>query len=173
MTFEETAKIVTVLKAIYPAWRPEAETVKVWYEMLTDLPYQAVDVAIRRLTMTRANQWPPSIGEIREDCASMKNPALEETAEEAWGTVLRAVRQRGYMKIPIFKSPITQQAVDALGWREICMSQAGDTGVRAHFFRTYTAYQVRAKAATNLPENLQIKSHGERISIDAPPTEKE
>ena len=64
--------------------------------------------------------------------------------EEAWACVMRAVQKVGYTGKPIFRSKQVEQAVDCIGWREICFTQNEQLGVtRAHFMRAFEAYEAR------------------------------
>jgi len=161
----EALKIVAVLRAAYPSWKATDETEETWARFLEDLGYELVNAAVSRIVMNEEREFPPPLARIRRECAVLTSPSLAVTAEEAWAEVLHAVKTVGSYRKPGFSSPEIGQAVEALGWRELCLSQEGDSGIRAHFFRTFHAYQERAKESANLPEWLHLPRE-DRKQID-------
>jgi hypothetical protein len=72
---------------------------------------------------------------------------LEEhpTAGEAWTIVLDEIRRvGGNYGAPAIKNELIQKAVDAVGWKEICLSERPDI-IRAHFTKAYEALVEKRK----------------------------
>ena len=58
--------------------------------------------------------------------------------------VTAAVRQEGYSWYPQFPDKALQMTVEALGWDHICdCNESALAALRAHFYRTYGAMQMR------------------------------
>jgi hypothetical protein len=157
MTLSDAHDLVALLKAACPGWKAEDATAGVWHSLLEDLDAQAVSVATKRLLVSRRNPFPPAVGEIRAEVARQGAPELMTSPEEAWGEVMRQVRRVGWCGTPQWSSAAVENAVQAIGWRELCLSEQGDVGVRAHFFRCFAAYQARAMEARGIPSNLQLR----------------
>ena len=154
MTKGEIAKILAVLAAAYPKFEVDDVKVQVWYEMLGDLEYSIVNIAIKKLIMQ--NTFPPSIAEVRKAVTELMNPE-QVTSSEAWGEVTRAIRNYGYYheeEALASMSPITAQLVRYMGWREICMSE--DIGViRGQFLKMYQQVRERDRREMLLPADLR------------------
>ena len=87
-------------------------------------------------------KWPPTVADIRQLCADMMG-ALSPAPEDAWAEVMRVARVYGStMQIPPWSHPAIEQAVNSIGYREICMSDRVDV-LRAHFTKTYEGYRSR------------------------------
>ena len=90
---------------------------------LEDVPFETFKKAARWLVDNRT--WYPTVAEFRE--------AIREVDEnraplpgEAWGEVLRAVHTLGHWHAPTFSHPVILSAVEAMGWRALCMSDEAD-----------------------------------------------
>ena len=65
MTFDEFKVLVRGMKAVYTSlnFLPDADSIKIWYKLLKDMPYELANVAIQKHMMT--NKFPPTVAEIR------------------------------------------------------------------------------------------------------------
>ena len=82
MTPQEWAKCVIVLRSCYPnTFKLDNEGIAVWYEMLSDLPYQAAAGAIRHMAQTQRAF--PSIADIR----AIAQPQ-QATDDAVWAEVM-------------------------------------------------------------------------------------
>ena len=156
MTRAETAKILAVLAASYPKFEVDDIKVQVWHEMLGDLGYSVVNIAIKKLIMQ--NTFPPAIAEVRRATAELMNPD-RVTKPEAWGEVIRAIRNYGYYRekeAMASMSPITAQVVRYLGWREICLSEEPEI-LRAHFLKMYDQVAAREQKKQLLSPTMQTE----------------
>lgn len=166
MTKGEVAKLLTVLAAVYPKFEVDDLKVHVWHEMLGDLDYAVVSMAVKKLIMQ--NTFPPAIAEVRKAAAELTNPE-NLTSSEAWGEVTSAIRNYGYYRegeALASMSPTTAQVVRYMGWREICMSE--DIGViRGQFLRMYEQIATREQEKQLLPSAMQteIKKLADKFNI--------
>lgn len=162
MTTEETGQLLAVFKAMYPTHPvPNPEAMVTAYQMaLDDLPAEAVTVAARE--WMRTGVFFPKPAELRSIIAerglSLPSP------EEAWSEVMSQIRAVGSYGNPSWSCLAVRQAVDALGWRNICASE--EIGIeRAHFYRTYQAYRERTLRDTDLA--ALWSGGGQRTAIEA------
>ena len=148
MTAAEALALVKRLMAAYPRTPMPPETVQVYCEMMADMPHGAAKRAV--LAVCASSKWLPTIAEIRAHAAAETLEALPEPAE-AWGEVLRQVRQCGRYRQPSWSSSELADAVAAIGWEAICMSRVDDAAIRAQFREAYAAGLRRAETAARLP----------------------
>lgn len=166
MTKGEIAKLLAVLAAAYPKFEANDVKVHVWHEMLGDLDYAVVSMAVKKLIMQ--NTFPPAIAEVRKVAAELTNPE-NLTSSEAWGEVTSAIRNYGYCRegeALASMSPTTAQLVRYMGWREICMSE--DIGVICgQFLRMYEQIATREQEKQLLSSAMQteIKKLADKFNI--------
>ena len=156
MTKGEVAKLLVVLAASYPKFEVDDLKVQVWYEMLGDLDYDVANIAIKKIIML--NTFPPAIAEVRKAAIEISSP-MGLTAAEAWGEVIRAIRDYGYYRekeAMASMSPITAQVVRYLGWREICLSEEPEI-LRAHFLKMYAQVAAREQIKQLLSPTMQTE----------------
>ena len=156
MTRAETAKILAVLAASYPKFEVDDVKVQVWHEMLGDLDYAVASMAVKKLIMQ--NTFPPAIAEVRKAAIEISSPR-GLTAAEAWGEVVKAVRNYGYYRgeeALASLSPTTAQIVRYIGWQEICWNEEPEI-LRAHFLRMYDQVAAREQEKQLLPPAMQAE----------------
>ena len=156
MTKGEVAKLLAVLAASYPKFEVDDLKVQVWHEMLGDLDYAVASMAVKKIIMQ--NTFPPAIAEVRKAAIEISSPR-GLTAAEAWGEVVKAVRNYGYYRgeeALASLSPTTAQVVRYMGWREICLSEEPEI-IRAHFLRMYDQVAAREQEKHLLPSEMQVE----------------
>jgi len=167
MTKGEVAKLLAVLAASYPKFEVDDLKVHVWHEMLSDIDYSIASTAIKKLIMQ--NTFPPSIAEVRKAVTELMNPE-QVTSSEAWGEVIRAMRNFGYYREEealASMSPTTARVVRYMGWREICMSEEPAGVLRGQFLKMYEQVVAREQEKKLLPPAMQneIKKLTERFAL--------
>lgn len=156
MTKGEIAKLLAVLAAAYPKFEVDDVKVQVWYEMLGDLEYSVVNIAIKKIIML--NTFPPAIAEVRKTAIEISN-SINITAAEAWGEVIRAVKKYGHYRAKeaiASMSPATAQVVRCIGWSEICLTEEPGV-IRAHFLKMYDQITAREQERQLLPPAMQAE----------------
>ena len=106
------------------------------------------------------------VAQLEERIAELRAAVLElmvgqpRTGLEAWGDVLAAVKEYGYMRSPFFEDELVDRAVKAMSWREICLSEEPMV-VRAHFIKAYESMAARQiELDRQVPEvRAQIEGH--------------
>lgn len=137
MNKQETAKILAVIDVLFKSARTQpvdvALQIEVWTEMLGDLEYRSVDLAIR--SMAGTSTWAPSIAEIREAVLELEEGPVR-AGGEGWRDFLDAVGRYGSYRVPVFSDPVVSRVVQSLGWKELCLSE-NQVADRARFIELY------------------------------------
>ncbi len=143
MTELEAKKIVSVLLGAFPAARFTDDTVAIYKRMLADLDYPTANTAVEHLLASA--KFLPSIAEIREAAISLRVGDRRQGAE-GWRDFLDAVGAVGsHRPAPTFDDSVVGQCVDALGWRELCLSE-NQVADRARFIELYDRLSVTARS---------------------------
>jgi hypothetical protein len=130
------------------------------WDYLNDLDDEEFLTAIQKVISSSKELYPGSniIAIVRENAKVGKRLS----AGEAWGLVLREVSLTGSYGVPKFVDPLVARAVEAVGWRHICLSE-NIMVERAHFLKIYDTLDIREKQeATYLP-SLRIKELTQQI----------
>jgi hypothetical protein len=159
----EVTKILMVLVAAYPnakiieGGKGIPGTLEVYATMLSDIPADELLAGVKYCIINHPN-FLPSIATIR-DAVSKMHPTHTVSGADAWGVVLQAIREIGVYKSPHFEDPAIARAVEAFGWRNICLSDEQDFAIRSQFIKAYEAYATRIKEENELlgiPEAAKI-----------------
>lgn len=166
MTRDETIKILMAIQAAYPNYKPQDKTVavNVWAEMLSDIPYEQVSVAVKAYIQTDTSGFAPSVGDVRERVRDIfaKEDELNETA--AWSLVMKAIRRSTYYSEEEFAKlpPVVRRAVASpKQLREWATLEDVDgkamTVIQANFQRTFRMEQKRERERDKLsPDILKL-----------------
>lgn len=142
----------------------EKDRLQFYVMMLSDIPPQILEVAVKKLIMT--NKFLPSIAEIRETAYGIKGTISGTAApdeSEAWGEVIKVIRSVGYYGKPKFSHEAITVAVNNIGWQDICMTMNdGMNTLRSQFRR---AYQLAAERQKDNRDNavLGISPNNEKL----------
>ncbi len=155
MNFDEFKRLVKGMKAVYTSqsFLPDANSVRIWYELLKDMPYEIANVSIQKHMAT--NKFPPTVAEIRSGAAEMTSKPRDWS--DGWESFRKAVGRFGYYRREeAFASmdEVTRKVVKRLGWKELCMSE-NIMQDRANFRMVYEQEQNRATERAMLPEGLR------------------
>lgn len=136
MTKAEAIEIVTLLASAFPDAKWNDATCRAYEKFIEDLDFGLAQDAVRRLVST--GKFRPSIAEFR---AAAADSALGEkrSGADAWGDVVKAIRYVGSYGAPKFEDPFTARAVEALGWRNLCLGDSSEASDRARFCEVYDA----------------------------------
>jgi len=114
----------------------------IMWDFLKDLTDEQYGSAIKEIVASSEN-----INKATNIIAVIRSKAICRatlTAGEAWGEVMRQVSKVGSYNIPKFSSVVIQKCVDAIGWRNICLSEMPAVE-RAHFLKIYDVISERNK----------------------------
>ena len=172
MTRDETIKILMVIQAAYPNYKPQDKTVavNVWTEMLSDIPYEKISVAVKSYIQTDTSGFAPSVGDVRERVRDIfaKEDELNETA--AWSLVLKAIRRSTYYSDEEFAKlpPVVQRAVSSpRQLREWATLEDVDgktlTVIQSNFQRTFRTEQQKEREKQKLSPDVSRLIHEKPI----------
>lgn len=163
MTRDETIKILMIIQAAYPNYKPPDKTVavNVWAEMLSDIPYDQVSVAVKAYIQTDTSGFAPSIGNISEKVQFIFSEEDDLNESAAWAIVWRAICNSGYHaeeeynKLP----PIVQRAVGSpRQLREWGLMENIDgksiVVLQSNFQRVFRIEKEREKERKKLSQNI-------------------
>ncbi len=155
---ERFGNLLKGLKGAYssPNFLPDDKSVKVWYQMLMDIPYEVLSLAVQHHIAT--GQYPPTIAEIRSRCADILCSELDDWTE-AWSKVLDVVSryglnngQEGIKQL----DRVTVEAVKRVGYWAICNSE-NIAIERANFRTAYEQIVEKEKQKAVIPEPLRLQ----------------
>lgn len=166
VTRDEAIKILMVIQAAYPNYKPQDKTVavNVWTEMMSDIPYEQVSAAVKAYIQTDTSGFAPSVGDVREKARDifMKEDDLNEIS--AWSMVWKAICNSGYHAEEEFAKlpPVIQRTVHSPAQlREWALLENIDgktiTVLQSDFQRTFRVEQRRERERRKLsPDVLQL-----------------
>lgn len=166
MDNQEVKELLSVLKAAYPMFykgigRKEAfGIVNLWQMMFADDAASEVAMAVKSLIATRVSNFPPNIGEVKDELEKMRHPR-ERTALEAWTIVSKAVTSCDlqHPRKTFDELPVDIQM--AVGSPDILLSWAKSeedtfqTVIASNFRRSYTTAQNRDRAFAKMPTDVR------------------
>ena len=157
MTFNEFKVLAKGMKAVYTSqnFLPDADSVKIWYELLKDLPYELANVAIQRHMAT--NKFPPTVAEIR--AAAVESVYKPVDWSDGWEQFRKAVSRYGYYQQEAALNSLddlTRRVVKRLGWKQLCESE-NQMQDRANFRMIYEQEQQREEEKAALPTGLKTQ----------------
>lgn len=168
MEREEFKTLVKAMKAVYaqPTFIPDQDAFQVWYELLKDLPYKQVHIAIQKHMLTE--RFPPTIADLRTKASEVVEKQLEEMSElEAWSLVRKAIGNSGYHAEEEFQK-LPEACKIAVGTpenlREWALMESEQVGTveQSHFIRNYRTAVKRLSEEKKIPESLRLLIASER-----------
>ena len=160
MTREETKRIIRIICATYPNFKPNdlTETIDTWDFLLEEYTYQEISLALKAYIATSTSGFAPSIGQLIEKVRSISCGA-ELSEMEAWALVSRAIQngQNGaeeeFAKLP----EIVQKAVGSpslLRQWATTDERSIENVVQSNFMRTYRAELSRKREVQTMPKDV-------------------
>lgn len=156
----EVVKLITVTATLWPTFRgPQTDdemdlAVETWRAVLDDVPPDLAVAAVHALA-TSGREFAPPVGVIRQKAVQLVAAAIGQMApsvDEAWAEVRQKASELGYMNGPPaeWSHRAVDDAVAAIGWREICHS-TNPEALRAHFMKLYGSAVDRAAEQRDMP----------------------
>lgn len=161
MTRDETKRLIQVMCAAYPNYKPAnlTDTVDVWHLMLAEHDYRTMSLALKAFITTDTGGFAPSVGQVLECYHSLTAP--EELNEmQAWALVAKAIRngiygaEEEFAKLP----PAVQRAVGNPGnIREWAMMDTSSVHsvVQSNVMRTYRSVIAKQNQEMRLPVDVK------------------
>lgn len=160
MNKHETAAMLSYLASAYPNAKVTRETSIVFHDVLKDLAVDKVMFAARELV--RESEWFPSASQLLKSVAR-RNGNLSPIPSLAWQEVIRMASEHGQRFIPKFSHATTAAVVQAIGWREICMSENANV-LRSNFLKMYEgmAEQIDRKSLAEMAVSVPNALYGQK-----------
>lgn len=186
MTRKEFATTMAYLAAACGKSLPDA-SMEVYYDLLGDLPMDALKTAAKRVSLEHKWATFPSVAELREAAAEtmqghVKGVSPAEAWEMAWDVAGRFdPDQHGeyvsngktypsqWALLTSHLPPVVLKAINAFGIMALIYGKEPIGVIRAQFMKCFEQIDAKQKRAALLPASLrqEIESHG-RASIPAP-----
>ena len=173
-TRDDIKNLIAYMVMAFPNYDPiftgEINTVDVMLDLLGDLPLDTLKAAVKSCC-SRAGQFAPSMGDIREEATRLSLQAAGiPTAGEAWGAVIGSYERNSYGNIvggghsPILDNPLVKEAIHQIGGYTIDLYE-NQMANRAHFFKIYEAlykreFSERSQSPT-VKAYIEVMSHNE------------
>lgn len=156
-TIDRVKVILMRLFASYPNVQVSDLSIAAYLDILKDIPVSELDVAVRQAIIDSPTFIPPA-PTIYVTWRRMTTPE-QRSGGEAWGSVVKALKEVGSWGKPKFTDPLTARVVDSLGWKYLCQSE-DQMADRAHFLKMYEELRQRAERQERLlPEAKQLVEH--------------
>lgn len=162
MTKAETVKLLSAISLLWPRVKDPADPerarmgVELWHDLIGDVDYHVAMTAVKVLAVT--SRYQPTIAEVRQEIARITDPEPDLTSGQAWEAAKRAISAYGYyQESAAMRSlpPRVAQAVQAIGWQDLCGANAATIGVeRGQFCRAYDQQMAQTMRTRCLPAGL-------------------
>ena len=161
----ETTSILAVLKAAYPKFYQglsleEANSiVNLWAEMFADDPAEIVATAVKAMIASRNSNFPPNIGEVKEQIRKLTTPD-SMTEQEAWSKIYKAIVNTGYdSKAEFDKLPKSLQRLvgspqQLFEWSMMDVTTVQSV-VASNVMRSFRAIQAQEQEQAKLPQSVK------------------
>ena len=137
----EIGKLVTAMAAMFPSVQVSEATINGYVNSLKVIPFATLTVAIEQVLDDA--EFFPSAAQIKKKAFELSlSPDNDGNGMTKWGDVKEQFRVAGFYRRPKFTDPLVAQAVDILGWPELCSSE-NETADRAHFAKIYDDLKAR------------------------------
>ena len=159
MTREESAKIIQIIEATYPSYKPASvkTAIEVWRVIFLNVSYEIVSSALFSYIRNN-NEFAPVPGQINEIINNAVRPdAMNE--EEAWDMVRKATEnglygsEKEFDKLP----PIIQKTIGSSHaiYTMAMMDSTSLSVEKSHFLRNYRNEVQKQKNIDNLPNGVK------------------
>lgn len=178
MTYEDTRKVLSVIRASFPQhfakWTAEQgkEFLAVWSDMFEYDDPMLVMTAVKSYIRSNTSPFPPSVGQIVDLMNKLTSPK-GMTEQEAWSYVNKALRnsiynsQREFDELP----PDVQCTVGSPNqlkqWAQMDVGEINSV-VASNFMRSFRARVMENKEFAKLPSQAQnmIKGLSESMNMN-------
>ena len=168
VTRDETIELLMMVQAAFPNYKPPDKTVAVntWFLMLSDYPYQQVQMALKAYIATDTSGFAPSIGQII-DKMQMINSHAEQNEMEAWSLVSKALRNGNYKsreefeKLPDLVKEAVGSPENIHNWAQSDIKSI-ESVIQSNFIKSYRLVVNRQKEMQKLPKEIKAMISGNK-----------
>lgn len=177
MNRQQTTTILAILKAAYPHAFKDMTTedakimINLWEQMFTEEPYEEVNAAVKALIATRTEGYTPTIGEVKEQIARLKNTSdIDENT--AWMLVSKACRnglygaKQEFDKLPEDVKDVVCSPEQLKQWAAMD-AEIVESVVASNFKKAFRVQRERKKEIAKLPKGIveMINGISERVKL--------
>ena len=166
MTIAETGQVMDVLTVAYPQFYRRqtddecAKALLLWAGMFADDAVDVVVAAVKALIASKTDNWPPSIGAVKEHVRRLTRPP-ERSEAEAWALAARAVRRTDWNHPEVQFERLPPDVRAAVGsphtlveWGKVPEDTLASV-IASNFRRTYRAHQQSEREYAMLPADVR------------------
>lgn len=166
MRLDETGQVMDVLTVAYPQFyrrqggEERAKALLLWAGMFEDEPVEVVVAAVKALIASKTDDWPPSIGAVKEHVRRLTSPP-ERSDAEAWDLAAKAVRRTDWNHPEVQFERLPPDVRAAVGsphtlveWGKVPEDTLASV-ISSHFRKTYRARQQAARELAVLPASVR------------------
>lgn len=166
MQYEETRKILTILKTNYPQsfkdWNKEQSQMflDMWAEAFKDDQVQLVVSAVKSIIYTDTREFAPNIAQVKEAMYKLQNQN-EMTEQEAFALVRQACSNANYHakeefdKLPKVVQSIVGSPSQLRDWA-LMDSDTFNSVVSSNFMRSYKVRAKNEREFNKLPNEIKL-----------------
>ena len=161
MTRDETKRIIQIMCATYPNWKPAdlSNTVDAWHLMLEDYPYNQIAIALKAYVTSDASGFAPSVGQLIAKLNTITT-TNEPSELEAWAMVSRALRngyygaEEEFSKLPELVQKAVGNPSNLRQWSQTDVDSIENV-IQSNFLRTYRNVVKRAEEVQKMPSDIK------------------
>lgn len=164
MTRDEVIKLLMMIQAAYPNYKPQDKTIAVnmWHEMLQDYEADVIMTSLKNYIRTDSSGFAPSVGQLLRpiNIVSASDSQTTQSPLEAWALVSKAIRngyygaEEEFAKLPELVQKAVGSPMNLRNWSQTDLKSI-ETVVMSQFLSSYKAEQKRAEEVAKIPENIR------------------
>lgn len=171
MTRDETKRIIQVMVATYPNYKPNdlSNTVDVWHMMLEEYQYNEIAIALKAYIKSDTSGFAPSVGQLIDKLHSI---IYEETVNdmEAWGMVEKALRRSTYYALEEY-TKLPRAVQKAVGSHEQLKTWAMSENLnfevaKSNFIKCYRQEVEREKELAKMSPDIMALLGGTKKDLN-------
>ena len=171
MSRDETKRIIQIMCATYPNWKPAdlSQTVDAWHMMLEDYPYNQIAIALKAYITSDASGFAPSVGQLVAKLTTITT-ANEPSELEAWAMVSKALRNGFYgaedefAKLPELVQKAVGTPSNLRQWSQTDVDSIENV-IQSNFLRTYRSVVKRAEEVQKMPSDVKALMQANDVKL--------
>ena len=173
MQQDEVVKLLMMIQAAYPNYKPQDKTIAVnmWYEMLKDYDANAVLASFKAYVASDTSGFAPSIGQIVGKINLVLNESTDMDALEAWALVSKALRngyygaEAEYARLPELVQKAVGSPMNLRNWSQTDIKSIENV-VMSQFISSYKTVQKRSQELSAIHVGMRMEMK-ERMLLNA------
>ena len=161
MSRDEVKRIIQIMCATYPNWKPAdlSNTVDAWHLMLEDYPYNQIAIALKAYVTSDASGFAPSVGQLIGKLNTITS-TNEPSELEAWSMVSKALRngyygaEEEFSKLPELVQKAVGNPSNLRQWSQTDVDSIENV-IQSNFLRTYRNVVKRAEEVQKMPSDIK------------------